>query len=94
MGWLDDIQNHRSMQITLSGEEVSIREIKAHARRLGLKIYENKEDEDALEGSNSEELYQLMEEAASKGDRFKSISDPVAWQREQRKDRKLYGRDL
>ena len=82
------------MEITLSGKEGSIREIKAHARRLGLKIYENKEDEDALEESNSEELYQLMEEAASKGDLFKSISDPVAWQREQRKDRKLYGRDL
>jgi len=81
------------MEITLSGKKDSIREIKAHARRLGLKILENKKEDDALKDSNSEELYQLMEEAAKRGDLFKSIPDPVAWQREQRKDRVLYGRE-
>ena len=81
------------MEIPLSGKEGSIREIKAHARCLGLKIYENKEDEDALEGSNAEELYQLMEDMAASGG-VTSIKDPVKWQREVRKDRRSFGWNL
>lgn len=66
------------------------------ARKLGLEISRKKgKAQKTLEEEqkgNSEKLYQLMTEMAESG-AFKSIKDPVAWQREQRKDRKLYGRE-
>ena len=37
-------------------------------------------------------LYDLMEDFAKKGGTKSFGDDPVAWQREQRKDKRLYGR--
>lgn len=53
---------------------------------------ESKEVHDQVkEEDNAKSLYELMEEMAATG-AFQSIKDPVAWQRETRKDKPLYGR--
>ena len=82
------------MEITISGKDKNLlKQVEAFAKRLGLNINKPLEKEAAEKKPNGEELYKLMKEAASRGDLFKSIPDPVAWQREQRKDRVLYGRE-
>ncbi len=64
------------------------------ARALGLSISKTTSNAKtkAEEENTSEELYQLMKEMADSG-AFHSIKGPVAWQREQRKDRILPGRE-
>jgi len=47
---------------------------------------------DVSEKSNSEKLFQVMEEMAEYN-AFSGIKDPVEWQREIRKDKILYGRE-
>ena len=84
------------MEITISGKDKKLlMKIEALAKRLGLQIDKSfeKEKEQTQNKPNGEELYQLMQEAAARGDLFKSISDPVAWQKEQRKDKVLDGRE-
>lgn len=80
------------MQITISGKDKTLlKQVENLAKQLGLEI--NKPKEKTVKKNNGAELAKLMQEAAKKGDLFKSIPDPVAWQREQRKDRVLYGRE-
>jgi len=82
------------MQITISGKDKkSIQKIEAYAKHLGLDVDKPLKQETKQEKLKREELYKLMKEAAAKGDLFKSIPDPVEWQREQRKDKVLYGRE-
>ena len=81
------------MEITISGkDENRLQQVEDLAKSLGLDIKKPLENDEAQEKPNGEELYKLMKEAESK-DLFKSIPDPVAWQREQRKDKVLYGRE-
>ena len=82
------------MEITISGKDRKLLEqVETLAKRLGLEINKPLKKEKTKKKPNGEELYKLMKEAASRGDLFKSIPDPVAWQKEQRKDRVLYGRE-
>jgi hypothetical protein len=87
------------MEITISGNNLEhLQLIQELAEELDLKIktttsnFDKNDIIDASEKSNSEKLYQLMEEMAASGG-FESIIDPVAWQREIRNDRTLVGRD-
>lgn len=86
------------MQITISGEDSkSINEVRALAKRLGLSVEETTKNasvcKEEKRRSKNEELLQLLKEAGSTGGLFQTIEDPVAWQREQRKDRVLFGRE-
>ena len=67
------------------------------AHQLGVKVsYGGTEakmvPKEKSEKEKSKKLIQLMDNMLSKGG-IKSISDPVKWQREIRKDRSLPGRD-
>jgi hypothetical protein len=42
---------------------------------------------------NGSKLAKIMAEIAQRGDAFREIKDPAAWQREIRKDRPLPGRE-
>jgi len=42
---------------------------------------------------NGKKVAEIMAEIAARGTAFQDIKDPVAWQREIRKDRSLPGRD-
>lgn len=82
------------MQITISGKDKNrLQQVEDLAKQLGLDVKKPLKQETKQENLRREELYKLMKEAAAKGDLFKSILDPVEWQREQRKDRVLYGRE-
>ena len=81
------------MELTISGKDKNrLQQVEDLAKSLGLAVEKPLENDEGKEKPNGEELYKLMKEAASKG-LFESIPDPVAWQREQRKDRILYGRE-
>lgn len=87
------------MEITISGNNLKhLQLIRKLAEELGLKIKtssSNVEENDIIYGTektNSEKLYQLMQEMAESGG-LESIKDPVEWQREIRKDKILYGRE-
>lgn len=82
------------MEIVISGNRESALDlVKKLSEELGLHVRElSPEEEEANQKKRSERLYQLMEEMA-KSNAFESIKDPVAWQREIRKDRPLPGRD-
>lgn len=82
------------MEIVISGvDEKRIKLIETMAKELGLSIKRKlKESEQLSDKERAEELFQLMEEMAEQN-LFNKIKDPVAWQREQRKDRILPGRD-
>lgn len=91
------------MEITISGKDRNhLKQVEDLAKKLGLDISSKKGSGTASREKNgktreakketSEKLYQLMTEMAESG-AFKSIKDPVAWQREQRKDRPLPGRE-
>lgn len=82
------------MQITISGKDKKLlKQVEALAKRLGLDIEKPLNQKTKQEKLRREELFKLMKEASAKGDLFQSIPDPVEWQREQRRDRVLYGRE-
>lgn len=82
------------MEIIISGKDKKLLEqVEALAKRLGLEIKRPIKKKKEKKKNRSEELYKLMEEMAKDGGLFQSIEDPVAWQREQRKDRALPGRE-
>jgi len=82
------------MEITISGKDKKLLEqVAALAKRLGLQVKNPLKKETLKKENTSEKLYQLMEKAAAEGGLFASIKNPVAWQREQRKDRVLPGRE-
>lgn len=83
------------MEITVSGKDKKLlKQVEALARRLGLQIKSSieKEKMETEKEKKSKKLYQLMQDMAAAGG-IKSITDPVAWQKEVREDRNLYGRE-
>ncbi len=62
-------------------------------KRLGGTINVNDITEDTEEEVDNTELFGVLDKIAEKGELYKSIKDPVEWQREIRKDRKLPFRD-
>lgn len=81
------------MEITITGNDKKLLlEIENLAKKLGLKIKWKTKIKISEEDNSSQRLYDLMTEKANSGG-IQSIKDPAAWQREQRKDKPLYGRD-
>lgn len=83
------------MEITISGKDKKLlQQVEDYAKRLGLIIHNHNkiEKEKTTKETNAAELYQLMEDMAASGG-VTSIKNPEEWQREVRKDKKLYGRD-
>jgi len=63
-------------------------------KRLGGIVDYNDITEDAEEEEvDNTGLFSVLDKIAEKGELYKSIKDPVEWQREIRKDRKLPFRD-
>lgn len=80
------------MEITISGNDRKrLQQVIDLAKKLGLQIYSSTTTKKKEHKKNGEELYKLMTEKAKSGG-IKSIKDPLAWQKEQRKDKPLYGR--
>ena len=80
------------MEITIIGEDKKLLlEVENLAKKLGLKIKRKTKAKQSEEENSSKRLYDLMTNRAKSGG-IQSIKDPVAWQREQRKDQPLYGR--
>ena len=76
------------MEITISGEDKErLRQVEELAKDLGLKISKKQ----VLQDKKKRKALEALENLAKLG-AFKDIDDPVAWQREQRKDRNI-GRD-
>ena len=86
------------MEIIISGKDKKrLKLVEQLAKELGLSITKSKldsksEEPELSDEERSEKLYQLMEEMAASGG-IESIKDPVAWQKEIRKERSLPGRD-
>lgn len=82
------------MEITIKGnDEKRLKLVEDLARELGLTTESKKDDYKKIsQEERSQKLYQLMEDMA-KNNLFDSIEDPVAWQKEMRKDKPLYGRE-
>ncbi len=79
------------MEITISGKDRKrIRLVEELAEELGLSI--SSKSSESKRKPNGETLYKLMKEKAESGG-ISEIDDPVKWQREQRKDKPLYGRE-
>ncbi len=86
------------MEITISGQNPKhLKLIENLAKELGLNVSEpektirnGKQTGKSLE--NSQKLFELMEEMAESS-AFSSIKDPAEWQRKQRKDRSISGRN-
>jgi hypothetical protein len=75
--------------ITLySDNEENLRLLQELADKLGVQV---RQEEEQI--SNKESVAEVLRDWHQHGGLETSIPDPVAWQREQRKDRKLPGRD-
>jgi hypothetical protein len=73
------------MELIISGEDKErLNQIENLAKKLGLKISKRQVQQDKKKKKAMEALENLAKMGA-----FKDIDDPVAWQREQRKDRNL-----
>lgn len=73
------------MEITISGEDKErLKQVEELAKDLGLKISKKQARQDKRKKKALEALKNLAKSGA-----FKDIDDPVAWQREQRKDRNI-----
>jgi TPP-dependent 2-oxoacid decarboxylase len=71
-----------------SDNEESLRLIQQIAEKMGVQSESQEKTT-----HNGEKMAKALEELAENVDVSQIIPDPVAWQREQRKDRKLPGRD-
>lgn len=81
------------MEIIIKGDDKKLlKQVEDLARKLGLMVSRKKKTELSVQKERSEKLFQIMEEIAD-SNVFSSIKDPVEWQREQRKDRRLPGRE-
>ena len=81
------------MELTISGkDEDRLQQVEDLAKSLGLDIKKPLENDEKQEKPNGEELYKLMKDMEASGG-ITSIKDPVKWQKEIRKDKKLYGRE-
>lgn len=82
------------MQLTITGNsKAKLEQIETLAKKLGLEVIWKK-DIRATKNTEkpSQRLYDLMSAKARSGG-IQSIKDPVTWQREQRKDKPLPGRE-
>lgn len=81
------------MEIIISGkDEKRIKLVEELAKELGLSIKKSIPNrKELIDAKRTKEFYRLMEEMAESG-AFQNIKDPVKWQKEQRKDRSLPGR--
>ena len=76
------------MEITISGKDKErLRQVEELAKNLGLKISKKQ----VLQEKKKKKALDALKNLSKKG-AFSEIEDPVAWQREQRKDRNI-GRD-
>ena len=76
------------MEITISGEDKdALKKIEDLAEELGLKVSKI----NVLQNKKQKKAFEALEKLVKLGT-FSDIDDPVAWQREQRKDRNI-GRD-
>ncbi|MBZ9728749.1 hypothetical protein LB467_03545 [Salegentibacter sp. JZCK2] len=76
------------MEITISGKDKErLQQVEELAKSLGLKISKKQ----VLQEKKKKKAIDALEKLAKMG-AFKDIDDPVAWQKEQRKDRNI-GRD-
>ena len=81
------------MEITISGKDRKLLEqVETLAKRLGLEINRSLKKDKKQEKPNGEELYKLMKDMEASGG-VTSIENPLEWQKEIRKDKKLYGRE-
>jgi len=82
----------KTLTIT-SDDEEALGQVKELAESLNIPVEET--DEDTMEKNQPDgaRVAELFEQLAKSGNVAKLIPDPVAWQREQRKDRKLPFRD-
>lgn len=81
------------MEIRISGKDKkSLKLLEELAKKLGLSTLVLTTTKKSSSKNNGEELYKLMKEKAKAGG-IKSIDDPLEWEREQRKDKPLYGRE-
>lgn len=71
-----------------SNNEENLRLIRELAEKLGMQS-----EEPSKKAYQGEKMAQALEALAQNVDISQTIPDPVAWQKEQRKDRKLPGRD-
>lgn len=79
------------MEITISGTDGKrLKLVEELAGELGLSI--SSKSSETKKEPNGKALYKLMKEKAESGG-ISEIDDPVKWQREQRKDKPLYGRE-
>ena len=76
-----------------SEDEESLRLIEALARKMGVCIEASEGKNGRTTSEQSKEMKALLDEMAERGTLLETIPDPVAWQREIRKDRKLPFRD-
>lgn len=73
------------MEIIISGEDKDgLKQVEELAKRLGLKISKKQ----VVQEKKKKKAMEALEGLAKMG-AFKDIDDPVAWQREQRKDRNI-----
>lgn len=81
------------MEITISGKDRKrLKQVEDLAKKLGLNISQKRaEPQRTREEKRQQKAVKAMGNLVKIG-AFKDIKDPVAWQREQRKDRDI-GRD-
>lgn len=80
----------KTLTIT-SDDEQALKQVKELAESLHIPV---KETEDTINASNGKNVAALFEQLAKEGRVAELIPDPIAWQQEQREDRKLPFRDL
>lgn len=81
----------KTLTIT-SDDEKALQQVKELAESLHIHVKES--GATIVEGkTNGQKVAELLEQIAERGSAAKLIPDPVAWQKEQRKDRKLPFRD-
>ncbi|WKN29541.1 hypothetical protein PZB74_11260 [Porifericola rhodea] len=76
-----------------SDNEENLRLLQELADKLGVQVREEEEQILNADFPKKESVAEVLRDWHQHGGLQTSISDPVAWQREQRKDRKLPGRN-
>lgn len=71
-----------------SDNEENLRLLKEVAEKMGVQVQQEK-----TQTSRKESVAEVLRDWHQQGGLQTSIPDPVAWQREQREDRKLPGQD-
>ncbi|MFA0965026.1 hypothetical protein AB9P05_24670 [Roseivirga sp. BDSF3-8] len=84
---MSEDKNDKKKKLTLYFDnEEDMEEVRHVAESMGAYV-------STSDASSKESVFDILDEWHSKGGLTTNIKDPVAWQREQRKDRKLPYRD-